>query len=348
MKKVILLLFLTLAAFHYSQDINKGLNEIAKTKQVQQYILAVKSFISERGLDSFVENTIQNTLGTTLQVVSNVSSNNPAIEDTLRLLEKHIIIRLNTLPPLTQPGAKEQATDKIQIVAGDSGVNSQTLKSASSIVNEFSLPILQANVNMVPTNKAEIVLFSSSQTYGDALVRAGLPSNEVTAIVSQTGGIAVNSSIWIPLYNIRGKADLANVLTHELTHVAFNQAGIGHKLPLWINEGLSWFNGLAAQEKINPTETKLIKSALKSSVIKASKKGQLLPLGDIDQGILNAPYNVEFQAYMATDALIKKYGLEQFKQFLNQSRRQDVNESFRLNFKASIESYEKEFDKSLR
>jgi len=68
--------------------------------------------------------------------------------------------------------------------------------------------------------------------------------------------------MWIRLYNLHGKADLANVLTHELTHVAFNQAGIGYKLPLWLNEGTSWYTGLAAQESVNPAETKLEVSLL--------------------------------------------------------------------------------------
>lgn len=346
MKKLILLLLLTLAGLNYSTEIDKTLNNLLNSKPVQKYVAAADNFVTQRGWDILVQHTIQNTLANTLKVISSTGTI-PALENTQRLLEKNITIQLGNLPQVSKAGLTEQVTDKIRISAGDAGVNQQSLKSAGSIIKDLSLPILKSKISIVPTGRVDVVLFSTAESYSKALLSALISPAEVSVLAANTGGITVNSSVWIPLYNINGKAGLANVLTHEFTHVAFNQAGIGYKLPPWLNEGTSWYTGLAAQERVNQAQTKLEISLLRRSVLQAAKRGQLLPLSPQENGILQAPYNVQFQGYMATEALINQYGLDQFRSFLNQTTNFGLYQSFKNNFQMTIDYYESTFNESL-
>ncbi|HVJ48807.1 hypothetical protein [Desulfitobacterium sp.] len=339
MKKIIALLLLYLIAYTYSPQVQTGMKTLFQSEPVQQTVTKVENYIATQGWDQ----VWQNTLGTILQVVSGISSDNPTLEKSMRLLEKHLQIQLNSLPSVNPSSLKEQVSPKLTLYAGDTGVTVDTLKSASSLITTYSLPIIQNSINLNPNRLTEIVFYSNPQMYGDALLRAGISTQEISAIVSQTGGITVNSSIWIPLFNLQGKADLANVLTHELTHVAFNQAGIGAQLPLWFNEGTCWHNGLAAQQKISPAQTKLEIKALTTSLKKTAQSGGLLPLSKIDQGLLSAPYNVEFQGYLATEHLISQHGLDHLQAFLNQVQLYGVQQSFLQNFGQTLSDFENGF-----
>ncbi|AHF08544.1 hypothetical protein [Desulfitobacterium metallireducens] len=343
MKKIAVLLLLYFIIYTYSPQVQTGMQRVYKSDPVQQTITSVVDYVSEQGWDQNWEQAWQNTLGTTLQVVSGLRSDNPALEKSMRLLEQHLQLQLNALPAVNPSSLKIQVSPKLNLYAGDTGVTEETLKSASSLITNYSLPIIQSNVKLNPKRMTEIVFYSSPEMYANALLGAGISAQEAAAIVDQTGGITVNSSIWIPLFNLQGKSDLANVLTHELSHVTFNQAGIGTKLPLWLNEGISWHDGLAAQEKISPAQTRLVIKALTSRLKKTAQNGDLLPLSEIDQGLLSASYNVEFQGYLATEQLIEKYGLERFQVFLEQVQSLGVQRSFAQNFGQSLSEFENEF-----
>lgn len=343
MKKIIVLLLLYFIAYSYSPQVQTGMKRFYQSDHVQQTVTSVEDFVFEQGWDQDWDQAWKNTLGSTLQAVSSISSDNPTLEKSMRLLEYHLQQQLKALPSVNSSSLKEQVSPKLTLYAGDTGVTEETLKSASSLITDYSLPILQNNVKLNPKRLTEIVFYSSPQMYGSALLEAGIPAQETAAIVDQTGGITINSSIWIPLFNLQGKADLANVLTHELNHVTFNQAGIGTQLPLWLNEGISWHNGLAAQEKVSPTQTKLMTKLLTSSLKKTAQNGDLLPLSKIDQGLLSASYNVEFQGYLATKQLIDKHGLERFQVFLEQVQSLGVQKSFEQNFGQPLSEFENEF-----
>jgi hypothetical protein len=314
LKRFLFVLF-TVATFFYSSEIQATYGRILNSEPVSHYLEITESFITKTGLESFLQKTLQ---------------------------QKHILVSLGNLAMPVESDLKVQVTEQITLAAGDTGIDEKALKNDSAIINEISLPILKSKLNLVPVNKVSIILYSTPEYYGQALIRAGISPSEIPAIVQSTGGLTVNSSIWIPLYNLNGKGDLTNALTHELTHVALNQAGISGKLPLWLNEGTAWFTGLAANEVVNPTQAKIQSVAIKQSVEKLAKKGELLPLNSLEQKN-QISYNLEAEGYLATEALIKKYGLETFKEFLNQTSHQDVNRSFSSNFKISINDYEKSF-----
>lgn len=264
-----------------------------------------------------------------------------------QVMQRHPRVRVKSLPKNLNTGIEEKASNNIMLKAGDNGASKQVLQAANQLIQNISWPVLQENIGLTPVQTIDIVFFSTERGYANALLKAGIAPGEVPAIVANTGGITVDSDIWIPQYALQDKSQLANVLTHELTHVFFNQAGNGEKLPTWINEGTAWYNGLAAQEKVSPAETKAEILAERADVKNAAQTGHLLPLSASEQDILKASYNVEFEDFMATESLIQRYGIGQFKTFLNLTTRQNVNQSFNTVFEMTLPAYENSFLKSL-
>ncbi|HEY8911109.1 MAG TPA: hypothetical protein VIM51_12660 [Desulfosporosinus sp.] len=252
--------------------------------------------------------------------------------------------------PNTQTTLSESANSNITLKAGDNRVTNNLLSSAVKIINQTSLPILSKYAGSTPSQVVNIVLFSSPQTYGNALIQAGIPASDISVYTANTGGITMGSSIWIPLYNLKDISQLANVMTHELTHVIFNQAGSGDKLPTWINEGAAWRDGLLAQQQLDYNGTAIEMSNEQSGVQQAVSKGQLLPLTATEQDILNANYNVEYEDFMAVESLIKQNSTDQFIAFLNaaKSNPQDVNDAFQTTYKINIDQFQNTFMQSLQ
>ncbi|MDR3542303.1 MAG: hypothetical protein P4L69_15275 [Desulfosporosinus sp.] len=252
--------------------------------------------------------------------------------------------------PSTQTTLSQSANSNITLKAGDDKVTSNLLSAAMKIINQTSSPILSKYIGLNPSQAVNIVMFSSPKTYGDALIQAGIPASDISVYTAHTGGITIGSNIWIPLYNLIDMSQLANVMTHELTHVTFNQAGSGEKLPTWINEGAAWRDGLIAEQQLDYNGTALEMLSQLTNVQQAADNAQLLPLTASEQDILNAKYNVEFEDFMAVESLIKQYGADQFIAFLNlvKSNQQDVNEAFQSTYKISMNDFQNTFLQSLQ
>lgn len=250
--------------------------------------------------------------------------------------------------PKTQTKLSVSTHSNVTVKAGDNRVTKGLVSSAANIIDETSLPILKKYVGSTPTQAVNMVLFSSPNTYGNALIKAGIPTNDIRVLTAETGGLTIGSDIWIPLYNVQDSAHLANVLTHELTHVVFNQAGFGAKMPTWLNEGAAWRDGLLAEQKTNNHETALDMMMEQSGVLEAAMSDQLLPLTASEQDILNSGYNVEYEDFMAVESLVKQYGADKFNSFLSSlSSKQDVNQAFESVYNQSMDTFQEEFVQSL-
>lgn len=234
----------------------------------------------------------------------------------------------------------------ISVNAGDSAVTQDTLNAVKNLINRTSLPILKHYINNVPSKTVTVVLFSSADSYGSALLSAGVPKSSISDYTEKTGGITVDSDIWIPLYNVDDLSELANVLTHELTHVTFNQMGLGDKLPTWINEGAAWRDGLLAKQKYSSIETMNEMISQQMDVLQAAGSGQMLPLTATEQDILDANYNVEYEDFMAVETLVKEFGAGKFKTFLAEAQQKDLNQAFQSTYNMSIEDYQDTFIQS--
>lgn len=239
-----------------------------------------------------------------------------------------------------------QAGSGVTVSNGDRGVSARAVREAANTIEQVSVPLLTKDVGQAPSG-AQVVLFSTRAAYGKALLQAGLSSDEAAAVVQQTGGITIGTSVWIPLYNLQDSAELTNVLTHELTHVVYNELGIGDRLPTWLDEGAAWREGLAAEAAVNPREAQALAQAYNAQLQDAAAQQMLLPLSANEQDILGADYNVEWQDYLAVQQLVDQYGESKFRAFLDGVPSQGADASFQAAYGISLSDYEKAFEERL-
>lgn len=236
----------------------------------------------------------------------------------------------------------QDTSSGIQVSSGDRGVKEAFIHTADRIIHNISIPILQNNLGKTPSKNVQIVLFSSKESYAAELSRSGVTRNLIPNIVTHSAGITVGQDIWIPLYTVQDNSDLANVLTHELTHAVLNEQGIGNQLSTWINEGIAWHNGMLGMSQVSQAEAKQKSMVLNQQITQAARNGQLLPLSAGEADILRTHYNVEWEDYLAVENLIQKNGEQNFKAFLNNIPQIGLKKSFLKQFNEPINQYESE------
>ncbi|MDR3599453.1 MAG: hypothetical protein P4L49_03050 [Desulfosporosinus sp.] len=285
-------------------------------------------------------------------VQSNVQSNaqSPKTQtpkdSTRRYKGERASQKLNNLPN-TQTTTSQISAANVIVEAGDKSVSSTEVKAASQIVKDISLPTLNTVLGLTPATKISIVLFSSAKTYGNALSKTGIDSSSIQSMISDTGGVTVNTTIWIPLYNIEDNSDLTNVLSHELFHACAASQGYGSQLPIWINEGTAWRIGLMAQQKVNPQKASSEMAYYENEVRQAAQNGTILSLDVSEKDILNANYNVEYEDFMAVEQLTKTYGVATYKTFIENLKSQSVDNDFQKAFNSTLNAFQSSFSKSL-
>lgn len=277
------------------------------------------------------------------------SGSNPQLTNHLFIKHRQVERIAQKLPNL--PNGKnatgQVVAPNIVISAGDKGVLPTRLNKAGQIIKKISLPVLNTVVGLSPAKSIHIVMFSSPRTYANALREAGIDSNSIQEIIADTGGLTVDTSIWIPLYNLGDDSDLTSVLSHELFHACISSQGYDDEFPTWLNEGTAWRIGLMAMQKVNPQKTSYEMAYFEADVKNAAKKGTMLPLTASEEDILNAHYNVEYEDYLAVEQLVKQNGTAAYKTFIQNLTRESVKKDFQNTFNTSIENFQNSFIKSL-
>jgi hypothetical protein len=304
-----------------------------------------------------IEQQLWNDLSSLIQLVENSDDVDSIMQQFNRVIaderqlhqlsDQGFVHRLGLKHLPKQKANQQTSVHGIVVASGDARVSSNQLKLAKQIIQNISLPILQQNVGDVPAQNTRVMLFSNPQTYENSLAKAGVPQDQLKNIASETGGLTVGSDVWIPLYNLQDQSDLANVLTHELTHVVLNQKGIGDSLPTWINEGIAWHDGLLAQSQVSPQEAQQLTEKMNQQIHQVAQQQQLLQLSASEDDILNAKYNVEWEDYLAVQNLLNTYGNQAFLSFLNGIEQNGVDASFQQTYNMSRESYETSFYQTL-
>ncbi len=241
----------------------------------------------------------------------------------------------------------QAAGGTIKVTAGDRRISQSLASNVAKIIDQTSLRVIQDSVGTTPAEKTNVVLYSSTSSYGKALISAGVPVSQVMIYATGTAGITMGSEVWIPLYNIANQGDLENVLTHELTHVAFNQMGIGDKLPTWINEGMAMRNGTNVYLQVDRRSALLYMLTQQAGILSAVKGDQLLPLTASEEDIMTADYNVEYEDYLAVQSLINKYGVDRFVSFFNDLKTEGLEQAFQNSFGVSMSIFQDDFYRGL-
>lgn len=239
----------------------------------------------------------------------------------------------STALPQAGPGGHT----KVAIDAGDSSITAQNVDTVAHLIQTVSARVLERNLGGLPDTSARVVLFGSEAGYAEAVVKAFGKQN-ASQVVKETGGFTSGSTVYIPYYKYKDDAFLVNTLTHELTHATLNQAGIGGKLPTWLNEGFAWYDGVQAEDAVNAADAQQVQTTLMKQLTAAKQSGNLQPLSGKASSVLgkHPTYNVEFQDYLAVKALIAQDGIATFDAFLHDIPKQGVDASFQANFGTSL------------
>lgn len=341
--KGLLLGILAVSAWAGAWGVSAGTNLPVPMQQIQQ--MEQQLLQDWRNLVSLVQSGQADPaqVNQALRSISQQMQQIQSVMDQAEVRQHH----LRHLPSVAgQAGAGQTArtaqAGQVEIVAGDARVATSAVRASAQLVQSLSTGVVH-QVTGVSLKKAQVVLFSSPQTYGRALEKAGVPAGEIDSIVQNTGGLTVGETVWIPLYNVQNEADLANVLTHELTHAALNQAGIGDSLPTWVNEGTAWLSGMMAEQQVSPQAVARLASASDAQLRHAAANGALLPLTASESDILQASYNVEWEDYRAVQSLVSKYGLAKWTAFLQGIPSRGVAGSFSQVYGISLQTYEQQF-----
>jgi hypothetical protein len=217
---------------------------------------------------------------------------------------------LTVADPLYRPSAFAPAG--IQVETLDSKVPQAALDHIRQLVQQDGMvERIQHELGISLHAPVRLFVASDVNAYRETLRRLQFPEEQVAAIAEKSNGVTSDNEIVIVLARNPDDGLLANVLQHELTHVALNQYGVSAKMPSWINEGIAWHLGLQAQALgRSALFVENQRRELRYSVLDALAKKEWVPLIDDPMDTLaeNAAYNVEVQDYFAVESLIRYYG----------------------------------------
>jgi hypothetical protein len=149
----------------------------------------------------------------------------------------------------------------------------------SRVVTDFGVPIEDELVIRVARNPHEM----------RALAPIGAPPPDYATGVAypESGVILLTMSApqtWEP-------PDLEVVLIHELSHVAFHRAVLGHPVPRWFSEGVA----------IQQSEVRLLPRM--ESLLRAAAARSMLRLSELDQHFPARPYEVNLAYAQSADVV---------------------------------------------
>jgi hypothetical protein len=149
----------------------------------------------------------------------------------------------------------------------------------SQVVAEFGMPIDDRLVIRVARNPQEM----------RALAPVGAPPPDyATGVAYPPWGVILLSmsapQTWEP-------PNLEVVLVHELSHVAFYRAVLGHEVPRWFSEGVA----------IQQSEVRLLPRM--ESLLRAAAQRSMLRLSELDQHFPRRPYEVNLAYAQSADVV---------------------------------------------
>ena len=137
-----------------------------------------------------------------------------------------------------------------------------------------------------------------------------------------------------------------NVLAHEFTHALI--ATSFSDVPTWVNEGLAWHDGLAAE--LGDSSLSLLQQSLLwnlwSSPVEAAREGLLQPL--LTASSVATTYNVEAQDNYAVEQLIQADGVSGVEKFLREIPSMGEAKAFQSVFGESESTFATKVNQALK
>lgn len=232
-------------------------------------------------------------------------------------------------------------------VTGDAGVSPVVLQQVARTFEQVAYPLVTADLGAVKSPPVRIQVCSDDSAYRSGLLGLDVSPADADDAVKTSNGIFRKNTM---LINLRLTRSLPNVLAHEYTHyVLFRQNITG--LPLWVNEGLAWREGLRAEGMSSMNlHVARRRSRMVRRVLKALDSGKLQPLTDNGTGADTPPtaYDGEEQDWMAMTYLEQQYGLQKIQAYVAQLRTADHTSAFTATFSQTPAAFEQAFNSYLQ
>lgn len=232
------------------------------------------------------------------------------------------------MPHKVVSASGSKALANIHVVAVGSDTTAKQVQHVEQLIQRVGvLSIVSHTVGMSLQKPVTIEIADDESDYQAALQKLAMTKQSAANLAEDTGGFTQNSTIVIPMDQNQSEGDLANTLTHEMTHVVFNQ-NIG-TLPSWLNEGIAVFDGMQGQKQVESAVTFAgDERQLAETILDVAQKHQLQPLFADEQVILDGKtsYDYELQDWLAVSDLVSQHGLTAIQDDL-QMMQQHVNES---------------------
>jgi len=237
-------------------------------------------------------------------------------------------------------GVSIQAVDgpdsMVSFVSGDGKVPQSTLDSLHQLVfTDHLVSRVADDLGLRLSNPITVYVAQDNAGYSRELQAQGITGADLTNVLADSGGLAVDHSIFLPMSRNTTTNDQLNTITHELTHVLLNDTGAGYSIPSWVNEGLAWREGLNAEYENQPKVLwQGMKFEISNAVEGAYAGGTLVPLISDPSQTLAATqtYNVEWQDYLAVDQLIQKFGMGSVRTYLTDLLSKSPGDAFKAAF----------------
>lgn len=252
-------------------------------------------------------------------------------------------------PPVPVGKSTGKLLPAIEVKAADSAVSRDEVERVRKILDQSGIfDRLCQDIPGSLTDPVHIYVVDTRDGFKKVLSDAGIPADQVEMFSAVTSGAAFGNDIYLPLYMVADDAQIANVLAHELTHVYLDQSGMGADLPVWMNEGLAWREGLAAQARFQPGVVyQGSVERIHASIIDSRRRQLLVPLSAITEDlILHSPqYNLEWQGYVALERLADR-GWERVRSYLD-AVRDGVPDAFVRTFGITESAFEQQVNQWL-
>lgn len=248
-------------------------------------------------------------------------------------------------------GPSENVSTNVRVHTFGGDVPQDQVTEVRNLINKYHIMEKDAALtNLKLTKPVDIYIAKNQSDYEHALSRNGLSVSEAKNLSHDTGGFTLDNTIVIPLYQNGTAADMANTLSHEITHAFINDNA--PNIPSWLNEGIAVYDGMTIQRDVQgqvPYDGYAKRMA--ETVLDAANTHQLLNLTDDENTVLygKSSYDLEIQDWLGVSYLIHHDGIRAMQNYLSlTSRGEDNNAAFIDAFGESSKDYNTKLSLLLR
>lgn len=264
-------------------------------------------------------------------------------------------VRVDTASPSSEPQGVHFSFPfffgpAVKIVTYGTGIPASEVTHIQNLLNRVNaVQRIRDFLGVRMNHTATIVLVKNAADYQAELRQLGVSAGDASSLSQDSNGFTLGSTVVIPLFQNPTDVDLANVLTHELTHVDINQHIAN--IPSWMNEGMAVYMGMNGQKAIeNPVDFESDEKQDAENILQVVQSNQLVPLTGSEAAILSGQetYDYELQDWLAVCYLIAHYGKSSIQTLVHHLESENPNQAFLDTYGESVSAFNAQFTRALK